>query len=87
MVILAHNKTDFIGRYGNYILLIPDGNFKSLVVELLWLAIGGNAFTRLWNSEARFVVVGANELLTAQKSNTFRVLSQYRMYNSIVSRQ
>jgi hypothetical protein len=51
------DERDFIDRGGSYIILIPDGSFKSFMAEINWLV---NGFRRLWNSEARFVVAGAN---------------------------
>jgi hypothetical protein len=49
-------KTDFIDRDGSYIILIPDEIFGSFKAEFKGLARGREKFTRLWNSEARFVV-------------------------------
>ena len=59
--IRKYYKTDFVDGDGSYIILIPDGNIESFQVELNGLAEGrNNKFSRLWNSEARFVVAGAN---------------------------
>jgi hypothetical protein len=59
--ISKHNKTGFIDTDGSYIILIPDGNFKSFQVEINGLAQDGEyKSTRLRNSESRFVVAGAN---------------------------
>jgi len=43
------------------VILIPDGNIKSLHAEINGLGVERNEFTRVWNPESRFVVVGANE--------------------------
>jgi len=52
------NRTDFIDRDGSYVyfILIPEGNFENFQGELFVLTKDqeGN-FTRLWNSEVRFV--------------------------------
>jgi hypothetical protein len=37
--IIKSNKTDFIDRDGSYIILIPDGNIKSIIVEILGLVL------------------------------------------------
>jgi hypothetical protein len=59
--ISKYYKTDFIDGDGSYIILIPDGNIESFQVEFNGLAeCRNNKFTRLWNSEAWFVVAGAN---------------------------
>ena len=82
------NKTDFIDRDGSYIILIPDGNFKSFLAEGLGLSVGRGKFTRFWNSEARFVVAGANEFSMSRKMNIVNYFSKLRIYNFlIVSRQ
>jgi hypothetical protein len=59
-------KTDFIHTEGSYIILIPDGNIKSFLAEVNGLAIGRDKFTRILNSEAQFVVTGANEFSMSQ---------------------
>jgi hypothetical protein len=65
-------KTDFIDRDGSYIILIPDGDIESLQAEIAGLAVGrDNEFTRLWDSEARFVVAGANEFSKSQQTEIF----------------
>ena len=48
------NKTDFIDRDGSYIIVIPDGNIKSLHREINGLCVDRNEFTRVWKTEARF---------------------------------
>jgi len=56
-------KADFRDGDGSYIILIPDGNIKYLHAEILALSLDRKGkFTRIWNSEARFVVERANEL-------------------------
>ena len=78
------NKTDFIDSDGSYIILIPDGNFKTFQAEILGLAAGRGKFLRLWNSEARFVVAGTNEFSMRQQTEIFNYLSQFRIYNCII---
>ena len=79
------NKAGFIDRDGSYIILTPDGNFKSFQVEIDGLAQEGEyKFTRLWNSEARFVVAGANEFSMLQQTDIFHYLSKFRIYNCII---
>ena len=54
-------ESEFIGRDGSYIILLPDGNMKSVKAEFNGLAeVRNNKFTSLWNSEILFVVAGAN---------------------------
>ena len=77
-------KSDFIDRDGSYILLIPDGNIKSLQAEINAVALEGTKFTRLWHSEARFVVAGANDFSVSQQTDIFDYLSQFRIYNCII---
>jgi archaellum component FlaG (FlaF/FlaG flagellin family) len=48
------DETEFIDRDGSYIILIPDGNIKSLKAEINELNKGQGQFTRLWIYEARF---------------------------------
>ena len=43
------------------VILTPDGNIKTLRAEINGFGVDRNEFTRVWNSEARFVVVGANK--------------------------
>jgi len=81
-------KTDFIDRDGSYIILIPDGNIKSLKAEILGLAEGRKyKFTRFWNSEARFVVAGANQFSMSQQTNILDYFSKFRIYNCIILSQ
>jgi hypothetical protein len=43
------------------VILIPDENFKSFKVEINGQVKDGEYnFTRIWNSQSRFVVAGAN---------------------------
>ena len=82
------NKIDFVDRDGSYIILIPDGNFKSFQVEINGIAQEGEyKFKRLWNSEARFVVAGANKFSMSQKTAIFDYLSKFRIYNCIIVSQ
>ena len=77
-------KTSFIDRDGGYIILIPDANFTNFRTEMNRLAISQFGYRRLWNSEARFVVAGANEFSMAQQTDIFELLSKFRIYNCIV---
>jgi len=82
--ISVSEKSGFMDRDGSYIMLIPDGNIKSLQAQINGLAFEGTNFTRLWNSEARFVVAGANEFTTLQQMDIFNYLSKFRIYNCII---
>ena len=82
------NKTDFIDRNGSYIILIPDGDFKYFHDEIFGLIVGRkNESTRFWNSEARFVVAGANEFSMTQQRQIFEYFSKLRIYNCIIVSQ
>jgi hypothetical protein len=80
-------KKDVINRDGNYIILIPEGNIDIFKAEINGLAQDGITFTRLWNSEARFVVAGANEFSMSQQLDIFDYLSKFRIYNCIIVSQ
>jgi hypothetical protein len=81
-------KTDFIYRDGSYVILIPDGNFKSFRVAINGLAqVVEHNFTKLWNSESRFVVAGANKFSILQQTAIFDFFSKYRIYNCIIVSQ
>jgi len=80
-------KSDFIDRDGNYIILIPDGNIGSFRAEFSGLAQESNKYKRLWNSEARFVVAGANEFSTLEQRNILNSFSILRIYNCIIVSQ
>jgi hypothetical protein len=83
-IISQPDKTDYIDRDGSYILLIPDGNIEILKNENLGLLVVRNKFTRLWNSEARFVVAGVNEFSVSQQTEIFEFFSKFRIYNCII---
>jgi hypothetical protein len=79
------NAKYFIDRDGSFIILIPDGNFKNFQVEINGLAQEGEyKFTKLWNSEARVVVTGANEFSMSQQTEIFDYFSKLRIYNCII---
>jgi len=80
-------KSDFLDRDGSYIILIPDGNIRSFKAEIHGLAEGTHGYRRLWNSEARFVVAGANEFSILQQIDIFDHLSKFRIYNCIILSQ
>ena len=77
-------KSGFIDRDGSYIILIPDGNIKSLHREIHGLGVERNKYKRLWNSEARFVVAGANQFSISQQRDIFDYFSILRIHNCII---
>jgi hypothetical protein len=77
-------KTDFIVGGGSYIILIPDGKYESVETEIHGLVFGQYKFNRIWNSESRFVVAGANEISISQQTDIFVFLSEFRIYNYII---
>jgi hypothetical protein len=81
------DETHFIDGDGSYIILIPNGNLKSLKYEIYGLVLNQNKYTRLWNSEARFVVAGANEFSMSEKTDIFEFFSKLRIYNCIIVSQ
>jgi hypothetical protein len=57
-------------------MIISDGNRESLGAEILGLALEREyKFTRFLNSEARFVVAGANEFPVSQQIDIFDYFS------------
>jgi hypothetical protein len=75
----------FIDRDGSYIILLPDGNFKYFHAKLLGLILDRKGLlTRIWNSEARFVVACANEISMSQQREIFDFFSKLRIYNCII---
>jgi len=82
------NKTDFVDRNGSYIILIPDGDFKSFKLEINGIAQEGEyKYTRLWHSQSRFVVAGANKFTMLQQKAIFDYFSKLRIYNCIIVSQ
>jgi len=81
------DKSDFIDRDGSYIILIPDGNIESFKAQINRLAQQAFRYTRLWNSEARFVVVGAKEFSMSRQMEIFDHFSKFRIYNCIIVSQ
>jgi len=80
--------SDFRDRDGSYIILTPDGNINSIIAEILGLIVDQeNKFTILWNSEARFVVAGANEFSMSQQMDILEYFSRLRIYNCIIVSQ
>jgi len=77
-------KSNFINRDGSYIILIPDGNIINFMTEINGLAEESFGYTKLWNSEARFVVAGANKFSVSQQIDIFDHFSKFRIYNCIV---
>jgi len=81
---IAENS-DFVDRDGSYIILTQDGDIESIYAEILGLILDReNEFTRLWNSEARFVVAGTNEFSMLQQMRIFDYFSKFRIYNLII---
>ena len=79
--------TDLIYRDGSYIILIPDGNYDSFLIEMYGLILGGGKMKRFWNSESRFVVAGANTYSISQQTDIFDYFSKMRIYNCIIVSQ
>ena len=69
------------------VILIPDGNIKGFKTEINGLVEEKHGYTRLRNSEARFVVAGANEFSTSQQKQIFYHFSALRIYNCIIVSQ
>jgi hypothetical protein len=80
-------KTNFIGRVGSYIILTPDGSFKSFNEVFMGLSSREYKFTKLWNSKARFVVAGTNEFSVSVQKEIFDHFSRFRIYNCIIVSQ
>jgi hypothetical protein len=81
-------KIDFIDRDGIYIILMPDWNLKSFKNEIKGLVEDQkHSFTRLWNSESRFVLAGAKQFSMTQQTDIFDYLSKLRIYNFIIISQ
>jgi len=78
------DKSDFIDGDGSYIILVTDENIKSLKNDNIGLPVVRNELTRFWNSEARFVVAGANKFSMSQQRDIFDFFSKFRIYNCIV---
>ena len=77
--------TDFIDRDGSFIILTPHGNIKYFHAEMLGLFLDRKSkFTRIWNSESRFVVAGENEFAMSQPKEIFDYFSKLRIYNFII---
>ena len=55
-----------------------------LADEIKVLAVGRNLFTRLWNSEARFVVAGTIEFAKSEQNKIFDYFSKFEIYNCII---
>jgi hypothetical protein len=86
--ITKHKEREVIDRNGSYIILIPDGDFKSFQVQINGLIQEGKYnFRRLWNSETRFVVAGANMYSKLHQTAIFDYFSQLRIYNCIIVSQ
>jgi len=82
------DEKDIVDREGSYIILVPDGNIKTLKAKINGLAQEGEYnFTSVWNSEARFVVAGANIFTMSQQKDMFNYFSKLRIYNCIMVSQ
>jgi hypothetical protein len=85
-------KADFINGDCSYIILIPNGKYKSFVSEVSGLVLGQDEFKRIWNSETLFVVAGANEFVVtggnafsmSQPKYIFDFFSKRRIYKCII---
>jgi hypothetical protein len=80
------DETDFIDRDGSHIILIPYGNSKRFVAAIDGIAKDGTTFKRVWNSESRFVVAGANEFSMSQKMEIFDSFSKLRIWYKFLKR-
>jgi len=76
-------KTNFIDRDGGYIILIQDMNFTNFRIEMNRLANEQFRYRRLWNSEARFVVAGANEFSMSQKTAIFNFSQNFEYITAL----
>ena len=86
--IIIPEKSYVIDRDGSYIIFTPDGNIESIDAEILGLILDRkNEFTRIWNSESRFVVAGANELSVSQQTDSLVYSSQIRIYYLIFANE
>jgi len=80
--------SDFIDRDGSYIILIPDWNIDMINAEISGPILDRkNEFTKLWNSDARFVVAGIIEFSMSQQTDIFDYFSKFRIYDCIVLSQ
>jgi len=77
----------FVGRDGGYVILIPDGDIKNFLVPFNELAAQCFGFTRLWNSETKFIVAEANEFSMSQQKKIIDYFSKLRIYNCIIITQ
>jgi len=66
------------------VILKSDWNKKSLNNERKGLSLVRNEYKRFWNSEARFVVAGANEFSMPQLKYIFHYFSKLRIYNCVI---
>jgi len=83
--ISKRDEADFIDKDGSYIILTPNGNIKYFHAEILELFLDRrNKFKMIWNSEARFVVAGANVFSVSQKIEIFDYFSKFGIYNCII---
>ena len=60
------------------------GISRVLKNESIGLPLVRNEYTRFWNSEARFVVAGANEFSMQQLMYIFHYFSKLRIYNCVI---
>jgi hypothetical protein len=86
-IISITEKSGFIDRDSSYIIITPDGSIKNFKIQINKLAEQTGRYTRLWNSEDRFVVAGANELSMSQRMDIFIHFSKIRIYNCIIISQ
>jgi len=69
---------------GSYIILTSDGNIEHIDAENSGLIVGLKyKFIKIWNSESRFVVPGANVFSMSQQNDIFYYFSKFRIYNCI----
>jgi hypothetical protein len=80
-------KSDFIERDGSYIIFIPDGNIGSFKAAINVLIGTPLKYTRLWNSEAQFVVAGKNDFSISQQTFIHDHFLKFRIYKCIIVSQ
>jgi hypothetical protein len=56
---------------------------EGFLAEINRLALVGGKFTRIWNAEARFIVVGTNGFSIFQQMYIFDLFSRIRIHNCI----
>jgi hypothetical protein len=75
----------FTDRDSGYIILTPGGKIQYFHAEMLRLYLDTEKnFTKLWNSEAWFVVAGSNTFSMSQQKDIFDFFLKFRIYNCTI---